>query len=222
MNFPSVHWQSKDGAQKEVHEAHDECLLPLTEYYGDCSGNPNVPFDVVSGKRLCKTFQFSPSTTKHIWSKHLVFRNAIGIDDIQSFQNMYLWSKNLKLINFQATLYFKQEHFKTSIPVAITAMLVMYTLNQTVSSKLPQTSTIRFIDVWIIFGHFLHFVILILLILIEHLPKQGGSISLYGRQFLQRISTRNVTVTFARKILPIVEVIFVSSYFVIAHIIYTS
>ena len=48
-------------------------------------------------------------------------------------------------------------------------MLVMYTLNQTVSSKLPQTSMIKFIDVWIIYGLFLHFVILVLLILIEHL-----------------------------------------------------
>ena len=73
---------------------------------------------------------------------------------------------------FQATLYFKREHFKTSIPVAITAKLVMYTLNNSVSSNLPQTSMIKFVDIWICYGLFLHFVILLLLILIEHLPKK--------------------------------------------------
>ena len=63
---------------------------------------------------------------------------------------------------FQATLCFKREHFKISIPVAITAMLVMYTLNNSVSSKLPQTSMIKFVDIWICYGLFLHFVILLL------------------------------------------------------------
>ena len=36
--------------------------------------------------------------------------------------------KNCPLL--QATVYFKPEHFKTSIPVVVTAMLVMYTLYQ--------------------------------------------------------------------------------------------
>ena len=70
----------------------------------------------------------------------------------------------------QATLYFSKEHFKTSIPVSITAMLVMYTLNNSVASKLPQTSTIKLIDIWIIYGLFIHFLIIILLVLIEHTP----------------------------------------------------
>ena len=51
-------------------------------------------------------------------------------------------------------------------------MLVMYTLNHSIASKLPQTAKIKFIDIWIIFGLFLHFLILILLVLIEHLPDQ--------------------------------------------------
>jgi hypothetical protein len=66
----------------------------------------------------------------------------------------------------QTTLYFKSahstcnnismlvrsEHFKTSVPVAITSMLVTYTLYQSVSSKLPPTSYLKMIDIWLLFG----------------------------------------------------------------------
>ena len=118
----------------------------------------------------------------------------------------------------QATLYFKQEHFKTSIPVAITAMLVMYTLNQSISSKLPQTSIIRFIDIWIMYGHCQHFLILVLLILIEHLPDNARvSYDSEGRKYK---SPKAVTQMFARQVLPIIETVFVIAYFSAAFIIH--
>ena len=75
--------------------------------------------------------------------------------------------------NAQITVYFKPEHFKTSVPVAVTSMLVMYTLNQSVSSKLPPTSYVKFIDVWLMFGLFQPFVMIIILILMEHLPTNS-------------------------------------------------
>ena len=59
--------------------------------------------------------------------------------------------------------------------MAITSMLVMYTLNQSVSSKLPATAYVKLIDVWLLFGLLLPFVILILLILMEHLPDDSLS-----------------------------------------------
>ena len=61
-------------------------------------------------------------------------------------------------------------------------MLVMYTLNNSISSKLPQTSDIKFIDIWIIFGLLLHFVIIILLILIEHLPDETNIVFVEQKQ----------------------------------------
>ena len=105
-------------------------------------------------------------------------------------------------------------------------MLVMYTLNQTVSSKLPQTSTIRFIDIWTIFGHFLHFLILVLLILIEHLPEEVG-ISVFNHGMDQKINNKRkywlkaVTLIIARKVLPIIETLFVICYAIAAYFIYT-
>ena len=73
-------------------------------------------------------------------------------------------------------MYFAKEHFKTAVPLAITSLLVMYTLKGSVSSKLPPTSYIKFIDIWLLYGLLMPFIILILLVLIEHLPARSNVI----------------------------------------------
>ena len=70
-------------------------------------------------------------------------------------------------------IYFFKEHFKTAIPLAITSMLVMYTLKASISEELPTTSYIKFIDIWLINGMLMPFVILIMIVLIEHLPESS-------------------------------------------------
>ena len=118
---------------------------------------------------------------------------------------------------FQATLYFKKEHFKTSIPVAITAMLVMYTLNNSISSKLPQTSSFKFMDLWILFGLFSHFLIPILLILIEHIPPASDVVFIDKEQKLTQEKLGNskhrLVKVFAQKILPNLQITFTLTYF---------
>ena len=117
------------------------------------------------------------------------------------------------------TLYFKSEHFKTSIPVAITAMLVMYTLNNSISSKLPQTSSIKFIDIWIIYGLFLLFLIIVLLVSIEHLPQDNKI--LFVDKEKKNIKSLQLTVKiFAQYFLPVFELAFIVLYFISACCIY--
>ena len=60
-----------------------------------------------------------------------------------------------------------------SVPLAITAMLVMYTLKGTITEQLPATSYIKFVDVWLLYGLLMPFVILIVIVLIEHLPDES-------------------------------------------------
>ena len=126
--------------------------------------------------------------------------------------------------SFQVTLYFKKEHFKTSIPVAITSMLVMYTLNNSISAKLPQTSQIKFIDIWIIYGLFLHFLILILLVMVEHLPGEENlffpELAKSGEQSEQTISPQGTAKLFAQKVLPVLEILFTISYTICAFMIH--
>ena len=122
--------------------------------------------------------------------------------------------------------------------MAITSMLVMYTLNQSVSSKLPATAYMKLIDIWLLFGLLLPFVIIILLILMEHLPAsdnqvapvkitsaatvkkvlvEGSPEQKTGKGFF--LSQNNVT-KFARYTLPVFEIVFVSLYAVIAFVVY--
>ena len=128
------------------------------------------------------------------------------------------------LLIFQATLYFKREHFKTSIAAAMTAMLVMYTLNGSISSKLPQTSTIKFVDIWIIYGLCIHFLILILLVLLEHLPDQDKVVFMEESKSAQiqktNSSPKDKVKLFATKILPIIQILFVTCYMISSFIIY--
>ena len=103
-------------------------------------------------------------------------------------------------------------------------MLVMYTLNNSVASKLPQTSTVKFIDIWIIYGLFIHFIIIILLVLIEHLPGNTNLVFLEKSKPVETqkktFSAKEATKIFAQKVLPIFEIGFIVSYAVCAVVIY--
>ena len=72
---------------------------------------------------------------------------------------------------FQISVYFAREHFKTAVPLVITALLVMYTLQGNIIAKLPVTAYIKLIDVWMLYGLIMPFIILLLVVLIEHLPE---------------------------------------------------
>ena len=102
-------------------------------------------------------------------------------------------------------------------------MLVMYTLNNSIASKLPQSSDIKFVDIWINFGLLLLFVIIILIILIEHLPEKNNVVFVSEKQDNQKnskISLQEVTKQFSQLILPILEILFLFCYAITACIIY--
>ena len=121
--------------------------------------------------------------------------------------------------------------------MAITSMLVMYTLNQSVSSKLPATAYMKLIDVWLLFGLLLPFVIIILLILMEHLPPTHNSqvapaaVKISSAASVKKGSpeqktengfflSKNSVTKFARYTLPVFEIVFVSLYATIAIVVY--
>ena len=121
--------------------------------------------------------------------------------------------------------------------MAITSMLVMYTLNQSVSSKLPATAYMKLIDVWLLFGLLLPFVIIILLILMEHLPPTDNSqvapaaVKISSAASVKKGSpeqktengfflSKNSVTKFARYTLPVFEIVFVSLYATIALVVY--
>ena len=116
----------------------------------------------------------------------------------------------------QSTLYFNEEHFKTTSGVSVTTMLVMYTLYQAVSHKLPPTSYIKMIDVWLIFGLILPFCVFFLLVVINHLPTgtpRNLSVS-------KVTSTKDIMVMIAHFVLPTIILLFTLIYMLTAILIY--
>ena len=62
----------------------------------------------------------------------------------------YLPSLLLLMITF-ATTFFKQTYFEAALTVNLTNMLVMTTIFTSVIEKLPLTSYVKMIDIWLIF-----------------------------------------------------------------------
>ena len=67
----------------------------------------------------------------------------------------------------EITLFINESHFEATIMLAITSMLVMYTLYQSASSALPKTAYIKMVDIWVIFGLVVPFITFLVLILID-------------------------------------------------------
>jgi len=80
--------------------------------------------------------------------------------------NTYIPTKCLMIIA-QLTLFIDPGHFEANIMVALTAMLVMYTLFQSVSANLPQTSYLKMIDVWLFCGLILPFFLICILVVLD-------------------------------------------------------
>ena len=96
-------------------------------------------------------------------------------------------------------------------------MLVMYTLNNSVASKLPPTSYVKLIDVWLLFGLVLPFFITILLIVIEHLPQPKDNNTIFVDSAKAREEKRggksgNSLQRFSRVHLPMLELAFLILY----------
>ena len=67
----------------------------------------------------------------------------------------------------ELTLLIDPGRFEATIMVALTSKLVMYTLYQSVEASLPQTSYLKMIDIWLLMGLMLPFVIILILIAVD-------------------------------------------------------
>ena len=67
------------------------------------------------------------------------------------------------------TLFIDYGHFEATIMVALTTMLVIYTLHQSISATLPATAYLKMIDVWLFGGLIVPFIIIGILILMDYL-----------------------------------------------------
>ena len=67
------------------------------------------------------------------------------------------------------TLFIDFSHFEVTIMIALTSMLVTYTLYQSISEYLPHTSYMNMIDIWLFGGLIFPFFIITILVIMDSL-----------------------------------------------------
>ena len=70
------------------------------------------------------------------------------------------------------TLFIDFSHFEVNVMVALTSMLVTYTLYQSISEYLPSTSYMKMIDIWLFGGLIFPFFIITILVIMDSLVIQ--------------------------------------------------
>ena len=71
-----------------------------------------------------------------------------------------------------STNYYAEQHFKTVIPVNLTCLLLMVNLFVGLSGRLPETSYLKMIDVWLVFNLTVPFTNVILHGYLDHLRNK--------------------------------------------------
>ena len=82
--------------------------------------------------------------------------------------NIYIPTLILNMIA-GLTLFIDVSHFEVNIMITLTSMLVTYTLYQSISDYLPNTSYMKMIDIWLFGGLIFPFFIITILVIMDSL-----------------------------------------------------
>ena len=113
------------------------------------------------------------------------------------------------------TLFIDQSHFEAIIMVALTAMLVMYTLFQSIAVSLPTTAYLKLLDYWLIFGLIMPFFVFTAEVINELIIERNSRVKVSGAgNMYGEFDTKFIS--WARIILPFITIAFILIYFIIA------
>ena len=90
--------------------------------------------------------------------------------------SLFIPSISLVLVA-EIMLFIKDEHFKATITVSLTANLVMYTMYRNIQDKLPEDSKLKLIDIWLLHGLLMPMVVFMVLVaneMIDHEVTKTG------------------------------------------------
>ena len=119
-----------------------------------------------------------------------------------------------------STLFIDQSHFEATIMVALTSMLVMHTLFQSISTSMPKTAYLKLLDYWLIFGLILPFFVLITLVIWE-LNTENNSSKIVPIMYPNgRLEKPPVPMKCCKVLLPLLTIIFIVSYVLISILVY--
>ena len=110
------------------------------------------------------------------------------------------------------TIFIDQSHFEVTIMVALTAMLVMYTLFQSISGSMPSTAYLKLLDYWLFFCLVLPFVVFIILVYWEFMLQREMS---KVKPAMEPYDESTVPLNWCKWFLPLFTLTFVFVYFIV-------
>jgi len=100
-----------------------------------------------------------------------------------------------------------------AIGLALTIMLVMYTMYQSISQSLPQTAYLKFIDVWLMFCLMVPFFVFVVQVLLKIEMINDKKVEENNASRPTKIKSRKENVKkFLLLLFPLTTVLFVSFY----------
>ena len=137
------------------------------------------------------------------------------------------------IVAAEVALFIDETHFEAMIMVALTSNLVMYTLYSSVQSELPEDSSLKLIDIWLLHGLVMPMVVFIVLAANELISSKtvrtksnGTRVSNsaivvapknqdYEESHVRKMKTCMLV---CKALIPITSVIFTSTFFAVCHI----
>ena len=116
------------------------------------------------------------------------------------------------------TLFINDSHFEAVIMVALTCMLVMYTLFQSISTYTPNTAYLTLLDIWLIFGLSMPFFVFMCEVSLELIDDSKiYQIQVNGKNIQKELigSKRDNVKKIIQVILPISTAVFIVAYLLV-------
>ena len=130
----------------------------------------------------------------------------------------------------EISLFIDESHFEAMIMVALTSNLVMYTLYNAILEKMPEDSSLKLIDIWLLHGLLMPMIVFIVLAANELLmskTKTGRNImsgtkvansvvvTSASKENSSSIKKMQTCMTICKALIPITSVLFMTTFFVI-------
>ena len=118
------------------------------------------------------------------------------------------------------TLFIDRSHFEATIMVALTGMLVMQTLFQSISTSMPATAYLKLLDYWLIFGLIMPFLVFVVLVVWELKEFKLPDVATTGRMYRPRKEKFVVPMNCCKYFLPLLTLVFVTIYTIFVFVVY--
>ena len=113
------------------------------------------------------------------------------------------------------TLFIDVSHFEATIMVTLTSMLVIYTLHQSITANLPQTSYMKMIDVWLASCLIVPFIIIAIHVILDYMiMKESDQVIVINKKETYRGNSKKFLKSM-QIILPLTVGIFCIVYWII-------